>query len=530
MSGAAKRRTSETARVLHHNLDAEASILGGLLLKPELLAELDTLEVDAFYDHKHKVVFAAMRNLAEAGRPIDTVTLDVEIEKIGKREAIGGPAFLGELALRVPTAENVVHYASIVKLHHRNRQAAVLLGSALERVQNWPHDPFELVSEVAGELARLELDHAQEQHAKRARWVVPLEHFLGDQEPSDDDAEDWIMRDVVPRAEPLLWAGPQKAGKTWAALDLGMAIALGERWLGRFENCAGGPQRVLCIFLEDNQRRLKKRIWELARARYKTPLDPILREHFSISRTPLRLPDVQDQRRLAAELKAWKPAVVLLDNLTRVMIGDPNSTREAAAFTRAWIELGEEAGCSVAFLHHTKKPVGDQHEVDPFDQVRGSSDFGAAARNIIVSRPLPHDTDKIAEVRIRGNLDLRCESFVLGFSREQGPLGGYQARLTDRGEVRDVKEAAKQRRSDEKEQAKIRAAEELYQKRKNLALELAHRDSGFVTTKRLAAQLGLSSDRAVAGVFERMVAEKLVERAGRLGFAIPGARRQESLP
>lgn len=146
-----------------------------------------------------------------------------------------------------------------------------------------------------------------------------------------------------------------------------------------------------------------------------------------------------------------------------------------------------------------------------------------------MSRPLPHETDKIAEVRMRGNLDLRCESFVLGFSREQGPLGGYLARLADRGEVKEVKEQVKKQRTDDKEQSKIRAAEELYQKRKNLALELAHKDSGFVSAKRLATALGLSSDRAVAGVFDRMVTEKIVERAGRLGFAIPGATRQETI-
>jgi hypothetical protein len=511
------------------NLDAEASILGGILLAPDRLSLLETLEVDDFYDHKHKVVFSAIRNLGHRGAAIDVVTLENEIAKDGKLEAIGGVAFLGELTLRVPTAENVEHYADIVRMHHRNRQAQMLLASALERVKTWPHDPFELVSEVAGELARVEDDHARAEHTKNARWVVSLGEFLGDEEPSDDDRLDWIMRDLVPRAEPFLWAGPQKAGKTWGALDLAIAIALGESWLGRFEHCGDGPQRVLCIFLEDNKRRLQKRIWELARARHKPALDRVLCEHFAISRTPLRLPDAQDQRRLIAELKKWKPAVVLLDNLTRVMVGDPNSTREAAAFTRAWIEIGEEVGASVGFLHHTKKPVGDQREVDPFDQVRGSSDFGAAARNIIVSRPLPHETDKIAEVRMRGNLDLRCESFVLGFSREQGPLGGYQAKLVDRGEVKDVKDSVKRQRSDDKEQAKIRSAEELYQKRKNLALELAHKDSGFVTAKRLATALGLSSDRAVAGVFDRMLTDKLLERAGKLGFAIPGATPQRTL-
>ena len=526
-SGAPSARRDD-ARILQHDGAAEASILGGVILQPEALGVLEDLEVDDFYDNRHKVVFAAIRNLEARGAPIDVVTLEDEIRRGGKLEAIGGPGFLGELALAVPTVENVEHYKRIVRMHASNRQVQLVLGSALHRVQSWPHDPFELVSEVAGELARIDEDRraAQPVAERRARWTIPLEQFLGDEEPDDDDAQDWLIRDLIPRAEPTLWAGPMKAGKTWGALDLMIAVALGESWLGRFDNTLGRPGRVLGVFLEDNKRRLAKRLWELSRARYKTPNDPVLREHLRLSRAPLRLPDAQDQRRLVRELKTWGADLVFVDNLTRVMVGDPNSTREASAFTRAWLEVGEEAGCTILFLHHTKKPSGDQRDVDPFNEIRGSSDFGAAARNIIVSSPIPHETQKLSAVRMRGNLDLRVESFVLGFEREMGPLGRYVAKLTDRGEVSVVKDEVKQQRISEKETARARAAEETYQKRKNLALELAHKDGGFVTAKRLANMCGLSSDRAVAGVFDRMVTDRLLERAGKLGFAIPGTTRQ----
>jgi replicative DNA helicase len=53
-------------------------------------------------------VFEAMRNLEAAKKPIDVVTLEVEIEQHGKLEAFGGAAYLGELALKVPTVDNVV--------------------------------------------------------------------------------------------------------------------------------------------------------------------------------------------------------------------------------------------------------------------------------------------------------------------------------------------------------------------------------------------------------------------------------------
>jgi replicative DNA helicase len=120
-------------RVLPHNIDAEASVLGGILLRNELLAQLDTLEVDDFYDHRHKAVFQAMRTLEAIAKPIDVVTLENEIEKAGKLDAIGGVAFLGELTLRVPTADNVVAYAEIVTDKHQARKLMLASGEILEK-------------------------------------------------------------------------------------------------------------------------------------------------------------------------------------------------------------------------------------------------------------------------------------------------------------------------------------------------------------------------------------------------------------
>src|SRR5678816_616129 len=98
-----------------HNLDAEASVLGGIFLRNEVLAQLDTLEVEDFYSPKHQAVFTAMRNLEATAKPIDPVTVEAELQRQGKLETVGGLAFLGELALRVPSADNVIHYAEIVQ-------------------------------------------------------------------------------------------------------------------------------------------------------------------------------------------------------------------------------------------------------------------------------------------------------------------------------------------------------------------------------------------------------------------------------
>jgi replicative DNA helicase len=101
-------------RVLPHHLESEASVLGGILLRNDALTHLDRLEPEDFYDPRHATVFAGMRSLEAQSRPIDPVTLEVQLQQAGKLDAIGGIAFLSHLMNTVGTADNVSHYASII--------------------------------------------------------------------------------------------------------------------------------------------------------------------------------------------------------------------------------------------------------------------------------------------------------------------------------------------------------------------------------------------------------------------------------
>jgi replicative DNA helicase len=139
-------------RVLPHNLDAEASILGGILLRNEVLSNLDTLEPEDFYDPRHKVVFGAVRALESANKPIDVVTIEAELDKIGKLDAIGGMAFLGELALRVPTPDNVMHYAAIIQDKHSARRLMLAASEIADKGYDDLGDVRDYLDEAEGKI------------------------------------------------------------------------------------------------------------------------------------------------------------------------------------------------------------------------------------------------------------------------------------------------------------------------------------------------------------------------------------------
>jgi len=104
------------ARVPPHDLDAEQSVLGAVLLDPLAITRvLEVLKPDDFYRENHRQIYRAAEQLFGQGEPIDNVTVSAELEKMGVLDRIGGRAHLALLEQSVPTAANVEYYARIVK-------------------------------------------------------------------------------------------------------------------------------------------------------------------------------------------------------------------------------------------------------------------------------------------------------------------------------------------------------------------------------------------------------------------------------
>jgi replicative DNA helicase len=103
-------------RTLPHNLEAEKSVLGAILIHNEAFNHAAEL-IDArdFFRDAHRRIFDKMVALSERNDPIDLVTLKEELGRSGELEDVGGPAYIASLADGVPRSANVEHYARIVK-------------------------------------------------------------------------------------------------------------------------------------------------------------------------------------------------------------------------------------------------------------------------------------------------------------------------------------------------------------------------------------------------------------------------------
>jgi len=156
------------ARRLPHSIETEASIIGGILLRQEVLAELPDLEPGDFFDLKHRHVFEAMRILEAASMPIDVVTIEAELARRGKLDAVGGPAFLGELTLQCPTASNVVAYTVIVRGYSMARAMMLEAGEVAEMGYAEDLDPKEYLADAEQRILKV----ARRGHAAKPRTMA----------------------------------------------------------------------------------------------------------------------------------------------------------------------------------------------------------------------------------------------------------------------------------------------------------------------------------------------------------------------
>ncbi|WP_270264990.1 replicative DNA helicase [Lactococcus formosensis] len=125
------------------DLAAEQAVLGAIFLDSDRLIEVkEFLSTDDFYKNAHKIIFRAMEHLSDNREAIDVLTVRSLLENQNDLEAIGGIAYIAELATATPTAANASYYAKIVAEKSLLRQLITKLTQSVEKAYS-QEDPAE---------------------------------------------------------------------------------------------------------------------------------------------------------------------------------------------------------------------------------------------------------------------------------------------------------------------------------------------------------------------------------------------------
>ncbi|MDF7761627.1 replicative DNA helicase [Kosakonia cowanii] len=154
----------EGMKVPPHSIEAEQSVLGGLMLDNERWDDVaERVVSEDFYTRQHRHIFTEMHRLQEMGKPIDLITLAESLEQQGQLEIVGGFAYLAELSKNTPSAANISAYADIV----RERAVVREMIAVANEIANAGFDPQGRSSEDLLDLAESRVFKIAESRANK---------------------------------------------------------------------------------------------------------------------------------------------------------------------------------------------------------------------------------------------------------------------------------------------------------------------------------------------------------------------------
>src|SRR5437899_360215 len=223
-----------------HSLEAEQSVLGGLLLDNDAADKVGDVLADAdFYSEAHRLVYQHIFRLTADGKAADVVTVSESLASSQKLDYVGGLSYLGALVGNVPTAANIRHYAQIVRDRSILRQLAATAGDIADTAYN----PLGRSAKEVLDQAEAKVLHIAEQGSRGAQQVVTIGALLGGvvdrievlynrDDPSDVTGVPTGYADLdrmtsgMQPGDLVIVAGRPSMGKTSLALNIGEHVAL----------------------------------------------------------------------------------------------------------------------------------------------------------------------------------------------------------------------------------------------------------------------------------------------------------------
>ena len=136
-------------RVPPHNLEAEQSVLGSMMLSGEAIAAVvEVVKGEDFYRPAHERIYQSILSVYGRGEPVDAITVVEELKRHHRLEEIGGPLYVQDLVESVPTPASAGYYARIVADNALLRRLIDAASQIMSRAYAVPEDPRKAADEA----------------------------------------------------------------------------------------------------------------------------------------------------------------------------------------------------------------------------------------------------------------------------------------------------------------------------------------------------------------------------------------------
>lgn len=374
-------------RVPPHSIEAESSVLGGLLLDNGAWDRVgDILNEGDFYRYEHKLVFTAIAGLINASKPADVITVYESLQSLGKADDVGGLAYLNSLAQYVPSAANIRRYGEIV------RERAILrkLISASDEIATAAFAPKGTPVEKILDEAEQKIFKIGEEGSRNKQGFHSMESLVVQlldrvQEMADNPSDitgvptgfyDFDrMTSGMQAGDLIILAARPSMGKTSLAINIAEHVALHEQLpVAVFSMEMGAAQlavRIVGSIGRIDQGHLRTgRLTDDEWPRLTEAIEKLRNVQLHIDETPgLTVSELRANARRLARQCGGKLGLIVVDYLQLMSVSggmsDENRATAVGEISRGLKMLAKELGCPLIALSQLSRAVEQRTDKRP---------------------------------------------------------------------------------------------------------------------------------------------------------------------
>ncbi len=365
-------------RLPPHSIEAEQSVLGGLLLDNGAFDRVaDLVREEDFYRYDHRLIWQQIARLIERSQPADVVTVFEALQSVGKADDAGGLQYLNALAQETPSAANIRRYAEIV----RDRAILRHLISTSDEITTTALNPQGKETRQILDEAESKIFQISEDGARGSTGFQPLQELLGkvvervDQlysqaNPSDVTGVPTGFADLdkytsgLQPGDLVIVAGRPSMGKTSLALNVGEHVAIDQGLpVAVFSMEMGATQlamRMVCSVGRLDQQRLRTgRLVDDDWPRLTSAIQKMQEAQLFIDETPaLNSLELRARaRRLSRQCGQLGMIIVDYLQLMGATSSGENRATEISEISRGLKALAKELGCPVMALSQLNRSL-----------------------------------------------------------------------------------------------------------------------------------------------------------------------------
>jgi len=440
--------SAEAVRVPPHSVDAEQSILGGLLLDNSAWERLDgRVAVEDFYRHDHRLIFGAASMLLDRGMPADVLTVHDALQAAGDSDQTGGIAYLNAIAQNTPSSANIRRYAEIVRAH-RIRRDLQTLGQQIAALADEAGEASALIERATSMTMALADTREAGEDPKPIGELLPgvlealearMEHG-GEVSGLSTGFEDLDRQTCgLQPGDLIIVAGRPSMGKTTLAVNIAENVAIDGKvaFVISLEMASRQlAERSVSRFGEiDSQRMRTGRLSQSDFTRLTSALGLLENQKLVIADDP-RLANASRIRIAARKVRQRHKRLdlIVIDYLQLMQGEGGNRNEELGGITRALKLLARELGCPIILLSQLSREV--EKRVDKRPLMSDLRESGAIEQDADVILMAYRDDYYTPDSPLKGLAE------ILIRKQRMGPLG--EVFLTFQGQHSRFLDADKQ--------------------------------------------------------------------------------------